>query len=250
MPTPIVTPIPEVTDPASVVPLALRALEAMERKDYALGIGLALMVVTFFAAKFATSKMLVPKELTSSILLGAAVLAGFGAALASGAPPMRAALAFLACSSTAIAFWEGIAKHVVKVWRWRQRRRRPVFTRKLTLIAIACAGVGMYGAPAEGGELLEPGIVLVRPDGTEVRIDRETILLDDEDVHRLDGLLQELAVCREEREDCGRRKADPPQLRKWTILAGIAGAFMAGFCAERQSLPYRGELQSVAEVNR
>lgn len=233
MQTPVVTPIPEATE--SVVPVAMRALEAMERKDYALGLGLALMVVTFFAAKVATSKMFVPKEFTSSILLGAAVLGGFGAALASGVPPMRAAFAFLACSSTAIAFWEGVAKHVVKLWRWRNRRRRPVFTRKLTLMAIACGAVVLHGAPVEAAELIEPGIVLVRPDGTEVRIDRETILLHDEDVARLDGLLQELAVCREERDGCERRKADPAPLRKWTVLAVIAGAFVAGFCAERQS---------------
>lgn len=237
MSLPIVTPIPEAADPGAAVPIAMHALEAMERNDYALGIGLALMVVTFLAAKVATSKMLVPKEFTSSILLGAAVVGGFGAALASGVPPMRAALAFLACSSTAIAFWEGIAKHVVKLWRWRQRRRRPVFTRKLTLMAIACSAIVFHGVPAEAGELLEPGIVLVRPDGTEVRIDRETILLNEEDVARLDGLLQDYAICREERDDCKRPKALPPQdqLRTWTVLAAVAGAFVAGFCAQRQS---------------
>lgn len=175
MPTPTVTPFPDGADPGSVVPVAMQALEAMERKDYTLGLGLALMVVTFFAARLATSKLLVPKDYTSSVLLGAAVLGGFGAALASGIPPMRAALAFLACSSTAIAFWEGVAKHVVKLWEWRQRRRRPAFTRKLTLVAFASAALVQHGAPAEAGELLEPGIMLVRPDGTEVRIDRETL---------------------------------------------------------------------------
>lgn len=221
-------------DEGSVGPVAMHALEAIERRDYALGIGLALMVVTFIVGRVATSKLLLPKEYTSTVLLGSAVLGGFGAALAAGVPPGRAALAFVACSSTAIAFWEGVAKHVVKFWSWKKQRKRSVPPRKFP--TILCIGIAvLFVSPrARAGERLAPGIVLTRPDGTQVRIGYETVLLDDEDVARLDGLLQELAECRESRDDCKREHAKPRSDRMWVVLATIAGAFVAGFCAQQQ----------------
>ena len=112
---PMTTPLPDDADPTAVVPLVLRAVEALERKDYAAAVGLILMIATFAATRVPMLRALVPKEYTATALLGIAALGGFGAALASGVPPMRAALTFILCSATAIAFWEGVAKHVVRI---------------------------------------------------------------------------------------------------------------------------------------
>ena len=104
------------------VPLVLRAIEALERKDYAVGIGLLLMIATFVMTRVPVARNLVPKQYVASALLGAALIGAFGSALASGMPVGRAALAFLLCSASAIAFWEGIAKHVVRLVAQRKRR--------------------------------------------------------------------------------------------------------------------------------
>ena len=112
---PMPTPIPADADPTAVVPLLLRAVEALERKDYAVAVGLLLMIATFAATRVPMLRALVPKEYTATALLGAAALGGFGAALASGVPPVRAALTFVLCSATAIAFWEGAAKHALRI---------------------------------------------------------------------------------------------------------------------------------------
>ena len=153
---------------------------------------------------------------------------------------MRAALASLACSSTAIAFWEGIVKHLVKLWHWRRRRRRPVFTRKLTLMAIAC--VVLHVSSAEAAEIIEPGIVLVRPDGTEVRIDSRRILLDDEDVARLGELVDELEACRRQLEDCKRERPSNRD-RMLLLLATFAGAFAASLVLKQSEAVPAEELR-------
>lgn len=224
----------ESMEDGSVASVALRALEAIERRDYALGIGLALMVATFFIARLASRKLFVPKEYTSTVLLGASVLGGFGSALAAGVPPGRAALAFIACSSTAIAFWEGVAKHVLKFWEWKNQRRKVVPPRKFPTLLCAVVAILVAVPHARAGELLDPGVLLVRPDGTEVRIEYESVLLEREDVAKLDSLLEELEECRKTREDCSREHETPRADRKWVFLATIAGAFAAGFCAHQQ----------------
>lgn len=217
-----------------VASMALRALDAIERKEYALGIGLGLMVLTFFVSRAASARGMVPKEYTATVLLGASLLGGFGTALAAGVPPARAAIAFVACSSSAIAFWEAAAKHVVKLWRRRMRRRRIMPPRKLPTILVLATLLVLPATPARAGELPEPGIVLVRPNGTEVRIEFESVLLEREGVAKLDSLLEELEACRKSRENCEREHAPNRSDRKWVFLATILGAFLAGFAAQRQ----------------
>ena len=121
METPIPTPLASDADPTSVVPIAVRAIEAIERKDYAIAAGLVLMIVTFVATRIAVVRAFIPKDYVATVLLGVSAVGGFGAALATGVSPGRAAFAFLLCSASAVAFWEGVAKHVVRIVSSRSR---------------------------------------------------------------------------------------------------------------------------------
>jgi hypothetical protein len=162
------------------------------------------------------------------------VVGGFGAALASGVAPGRAALVFLACSSTAIAFWEGVAKHLVKLWSWKKARRRVVPPRKFPTILTALIAIAFTSTAANAGERLTPGVILVRPDGSEVVLEDEAFLLESEDVAKLDSLLAELKTCRESRDACKREHEQPRSDRMWVFLATLVGAFLAGFAAQQQ----------------
>lgn len=107
----------EAIDPSVLV---ARALDALQSGHHALAVGFALMVLTFLAGRTALVSSLVPREYIATTLLGLSALGGFGAALASGTPPLQAGLTCLLCSASAIAFWEGFAKHVVKALRRRE----------------------------------------------------------------------------------------------------------------------------------
>lgn len=122
---------PSVAETDPMVPLLVRALEALERKDYALAAGLAIMAATFLSTRGLRAGRIVPREYLATILLGAAIAGGIATALAGGRPPVATALALLMCAASAIACWEGVAKHAVRWWTWR--RRRPVFTRKFPM---------------------------------------------------------------------------------------------------------------------
>ena len=114
---PIVTPLPSNADPTVIVPLALQIARAIEREEYAVAAGFVLMLATFGLTRLEASRSFVPKKYTATALLLIAVLGGFGSALATGMNPERAAMAFLLCSSSAIAFWEGVAKHAYAWWK-------------------------------------------------------------------------------------------------------------------------------------
>lgn len=116
-PAPAVTPIPADADPAAALPAVLKALEAAQEGRYAIAIGFALMAATFLAIRIPGIRDRVPKDYTATFLLGTALFGSFGAALAGGAEPGKAAFTALVCSSMAIAFWEGAVKHIVKLWR-------------------------------------------------------------------------------------------------------------------------------------
>lgn len=115
-PTPAATPIPETADPSVAIPLVLKLVEAVEEGRWAVAAGFALMILTFLALRIPQVRGRVPKDYTATFLLGMSLLGSFGAALASGTPPGRAALAGLVCSSLAIAFYEGVFRHLVKLW--------------------------------------------------------------------------------------------------------------------------------------
>lgn len=118
-PAPAVTPIPETADPSAALPLVMKLVEAVEQGQYAIAAGLALMILTFLATRIPAIRAKVPKDYTATFLLGTALFGSFGASLAGGAAPGRAAFAALVCSSMAIAFHEAVAKHVIKAWQAR-----------------------------------------------------------------------------------------------------------------------------------
>lgn len=116
-PSPAFTPIPADADPAALIPLVTPLVQAIERKAYAAATGLVLMILTALGLKFGPGW--IPKEYAATAVLAFTALGGFGAAIASGAPVLATAVAFLFVGTTAIAAWEGIFKHVVKAWKAR-----------------------------------------------------------------------------------------------------------------------------------
>lgn len=106
------TPIPPENDLIAAIPLAMKLIEAIEQGQYAIAVGLALMILTFVAIRLPAATAWVPKKYAATAVLAVGLLSSLGVALASGVPPGRAAFASLVCSALAIAFWEGVVKHV------------------------------------------------------------------------------------------------------------------------------------------
>ncbi len=114
-PSPAFTPIPADADPSALIPFVPLFLAAVERKDYAFAVGLALMILTALGMRFGPAWL--PKEYAATGLLACSVFGGLGAALASGMSPYKAVFACLVISSTAIALWEGVGKVLEKLWK-------------------------------------------------------------------------------------------------------------------------------------
>ena len=93
---------------------------------------------------------------------------------------------------------------------------------------VFCAAMA-WSPSANAAERLEAGIRLIRPDGVEVVLDTERLLLDRGEVANIVVLVRDLEACREAWADC--EKAPPPtpvRSRGWVFATGVLAAFALG----------------------
>ena len=101
---------------------------------------------------------------------------------------------------------------------------------------LVFCGAMAWSPSANAAERLEPGIRLVRPDGVEVVLDTERLLLDRNEVSNIVVLVRDLEACRQAWEGCEKRPSRPERRPiRWTIAVAVLAGFSAGIVASELS---------------